>query len=385
MVTKKVVYGSFGDGPLKGIRNGDRFYKMEVNPKVNMGTYHVIDGHRITLRYHGQQQTCACCFQTAQVCPGKGMARKCDAAGGPKVELTSYIFDLWQKIGYSPGDVELDEDINQVDTDSTAFTPYKANHEDSDKYEGVSIKTFPKDTDHGDIVGFLIYSGLAESQKENIHIKDNGHVEVRNLDGTESKMLIENIHNKINFDRKLYCNGIIPLTPAKTESQSEAKTSPIVASPVATTSTPPPALPNPISPLSQASSSPTSIVNIGPLSKIPEIPEINLQLSNTDVVRRHSLSLRTPPHGSLADDILRTSNVQLKKVKDLMLDVKETLSDFGSSYESAASSPSSSSSSSDPEEEPPVEKKKPGKKRKSSLSPPKEYFLKKPNTANSPQ
>ena len=44
LITKKVVYGIFGEGPLEGIRNGDRSYKMEVNLKVNTGTYHVIDG-----------------------------------------------------------------------------------------------------------------------------------------------------------------------------------------------------------------------------------------------------------------------------------------------------------------------------------------------------
>ena len=48
-----------GDGPLKGFRNGDRMYKMEIKRNTNLGTYHVIDGQRVTARYPGQQQTCA--------------------------------------------------------------------------------------------------------------------------------------------------------------------------------------------------------------------------------------------------------------------------------------------------------------------------------------
>ena len=44
LVSGKVVYGVFGEGPLKGLRNGDRAYKVEIKPSVNIGTYHVLDG-----------------------------------------------------------------------------------------------------------------------------------------------------------------------------------------------------------------------------------------------------------------------------------------------------------------------------------------------------
>ena len=151
VISRKVVHGVFGEGPLKGLRNGDRSYKIEVSPKVNIGTYHVIDGQRVTLRYPGQQQTCARCFQTAQDCPGRGMARKCEAAGGPRIDLNSYIRNLWQKIGYSPSEVELErENIENLDDagisqqEEGMFTPHKVSNTDSEKYGGVSIKNFPK-------------------------------------------------------------------------------------------------------------------------------------------------------------------------------------------------------------------------------------------------
>jgi hypothetical protein len=49
--TSKVVFGVFADGPLKSFRNGDRSYKMEIRPGTNLGSYHVIDSQKVTLRY----------------------------------------------------------------------------------------------------------------------------------------------------------------------------------------------------------------------------------------------------------------------------------------------------------------------------------------------
>ena len=61
IVSTKVVYGVFINGPLKGMKNGDRSYKIEINPGVNMGSYHVIDSYKVSLRYPGQQSTCWRC------------------------------------------------------------------------------------------------------------------------------------------------------------------------------------------------------------------------------------------------------------------------------------------------------------------------------------
>ena len=89
------------------VLNGDRSYKVEIKPNVNIGSFHVLDGHKVTVRYPGQQQICARCHETAQNCRGGGMARRCEAAGGVKVELSEYILGLWEKIGYSPGELEV--------------------------------------------------------------------------------------------------------------------------------------------------------------------------------------------------------------------------------------------------------------------------------------
>ena len=44
MVTSKVVHEVFAAGPLKGLKNGNRAYKMEIKPGGNLENYHVIDG-----------------------------------------------------------------------------------------------------------------------------------------------------------------------------------------------------------------------------------------------------------------------------------------------------------------------------------------------------
>ena len=138
LVTSKVIYGVFGEGPLKGLRNGDRSYKLEIKPSLNLGTYHVIDGQKVTAKYPGQQQTCARCFGTPSSCPGKGMARRCELENGPRMDFTQYIFDLWERIGYSPSNVELDPVIDEDHATQTGglFTPVKRPGGDTDKFTG---------------------------------------------------------------------------------------------------------------------------------------------------------------------------------------------------------------------------------------------------------
>ena len=192
VVTNKVIYGVFGDGPLKGIKNGDRLYKVEVKPTINLGTYHVIDGNKVTARYPGQQQTCARCFD-------RGVERKCEVEEGPNVECITNIKDLWHKIGYSPEQVELDPEVLEDHTsqDGGMFTPNKGHTHDPSKFGGVSVKMIPRDNDRGAVVEFLINSGLPESSKDDISFRANGTVTISNLQSSACETLIEVIHNKI--------------------------------------------------------------------------------------------------------------------------------------------------------------------------------------------
>ena len=413
--TSKVVYGVFNEGPLKGIRNGDRSYKMEIKPGSNLGSYHVIDGQKVTLRYPGQQQTCARCHQTPQSCKGKGVARRCEAEGGLKIEFTDYILGLWRKIGYSPDNLDLSE-ISKGDPDSISlqdggnFTPNKSHVPDTAKYTGVSIKQFPRETDHGKIIEFLVNCGLPESQKDKISITNKGTATIKDLENGVCLALIEAIHAKKNFDKKLFCNGIVPLTPEKPAVQLEE--TPQAGKPL------PPA--NPKSPGSSDNPLESSNLNKSPefngtqaqqfekplppsdsefsASKTSKFLEIfNSYSSRTDLVRRNSLSLfdRSPPPKSLAAEILGTqsSSLTLKTSKSILssiADIQDSLSDFNSCVDSTSELSSSSDEAEDNPEKDNFktanQKKREKKlKRKLALTPGKEQFLKKQNTQHSPQ
>ena len=211
------------------MQNGDRSYKMEVKPGENIGSYHVLEGQKVSLRYSGQQQTYGRCHGTPQKCLGKGFARKCEAAGGVKIEFTDYILALWKRIGYFPSKDDLaniNSEENEVEVEQIViggtFTPVKVPSGPVEKYNGVRIKQFPRETDQGQIMEFLCLNGLPDVKKDNVIIRENGSVTIRDLDNDTCRNLIEAIHGKTHLDRKLYCNGIIPLTPEKIEPSNAA-------------------------------------------------------------------------------------------------------------------------------------------------------------------
>ena len=211
--------------------------------------------------------------------------------------------------------------------------------------------------------------------------------------------MINTIHSKTNFGRRLYCNGIIPLTPEKIEPAPEAANSSTdnpaktpVSSEVSPSSTT--ALPAPPVAIVTSAESPDTV----PASKsVSQDFGENLNLfksleeiaSNSTVARRHSLSTidRTPPNGSLAAEILgrETPGAGLLRTKLMLDELKEQLSDFGSCYSDETSSCCSSNEDTHDDSEKvgfqSMNEKKRGrkKKRKLKLTPGKEEFKKKPN------
>ena len=343
IVTNKVVYGTFRQGPLMGIKNGDRSFKVEVNAGNNIGTYLAVDGQRVTLRYPGQLQTCARCHETAVVCKGGAIARKCEAAQGAKVEFSDYILKLWQKIGYVPGEVEMAavyDDQNEFEENSEkvlqqnggGFTPAKQASE-PDKFSGVRIRQFPKETDHGDIMEFLVNSGLPENLKESVSIKNNGSVAILNLGNGVCLQLINNIHNQFHFGRRLFCNGFIPLTPEKEaeavtktpEKEADAVAEPPAPEKVAEDTAENHKMPDNLSQESQAPGTLSDSTSSLPGIFLPESSPNDLSVPA--LVRRYSLSLPAqPPACSFAAEIMNSNKSLLYDIKD----IKDQLSDFGS-------------------------------------------------------
>ena len=199
----RVVYGTYREGPLKGMLNGDRHYKVVVNPGVNIGSYHLIDGVKVTLRYAGQKQTCGRCYKSSDLCKGGGLAKRCETQGGEKIEFKQFITSLWQEIDYTPDN----DHFNYVDDEIPAsenFTPHKYQTFPTEKFTGVSIKHFPRDTDHGAILEFLCENGLPDDRREGVKINENGSVIVYDIDSYIVEYLIKSIHGKVKFGRKLY-------------------------------------------------------------------------------------------------------------------------------------------------------------------------------------
>ena len=65
-VTDKVVHhvypGVSGSSLCAGKLNGIRTYMVEITKP--MGTYHIIDGEKVSVKYRGQDKTCARCHKT---------------------------------------------------------------------------------------------------------------------------------------------------------------------------------------------------------------------------------------------------------------------------------------------------------------------------------
>ena len=219
IVTPRVIHCVYSDGPLMGVKNGDRNIKMEIKPNTNIETYHVLFGSKVTVKYPGQKQTCARCYQSGAKCPGGGLAKRCEAAGGEKMDFNDFIFDLWGKIGYSPADVEVaslydDLGSGEITQMGGVFTPTHVQSEPKE-FKGVIVKYIPKETDHGDIFDFLTRSGLPMDKHGCVEVKENGNVTISNIESELCLMLVRNIHKAKFCDKKLVCNGVIPITPAK--------------------------------------------------------------------------------------------------------------------------------------------------------------------------
>ena len=73
-----------------------------------MGSYHIIDGEKVSVRYRGQARTCARCHKTESVCPGRAIARDCTST---RVLLSDHMEEHWERIGYKPDT----DDLNEVD------------------------------------------------------------------------------------------------------------------------------------------------------------------------------------------------------------------------------------------------------------------------------
>ena len=217
LASQRVVYDVVKDGPLQGLKNGDRKYKMDFTGGRNMGTFHLIDGSNVQVKYSGQRNTCGRCHGDSRTCPGGGWARSCELKSGPKVELREHMRQLWLAIGFSPGNFEdrtAPDDTEDI-TDHNNFTPpvRPAVPEVSKaKFSGVNMRNLPREMTITDLQAFLEDKGLpAEHNKISIlKYKRSSGADIEGIPADICINLIETINEKfeVTLDRKLFCSGI---------------------------------------------------------------------------------------------------------------------------------------------------------------------------------
>ena len=81
----------YKSGPWKGVLNGVRVYQVSLEGSTSPnGSYHLIGGEKVRISYIRSPNTCGRCMKTANKCPGKSNAKKCNEAQGPMVLVSQH-------------------------------------------------------------------------------------------------------------------------------------------------------------------------------------------------------------------------------------------------------------------------------------------------------
>ena len=220
LVSQKVVYDTEKDGPLEGLKNGDRKYKMDFTGGRGVGTFHIVDGANVMVSYSGQRKTCGRCNEDARTCPGGGWARSCDSKGGKRIELQDHMKKLWSEVGFNPESFDIDTaTIDSAELDVDNFTPPPRgvlDETDKAKFCGINIRNLPRDISETDLLTILENRGLPTGQgKVSLHkYKRSAGADIENLSAEVCSLIIETINEKFieDLDRRIYCSGISELT-----------------------------------------------------------------------------------------------------------------------------------------------------------------------------
>ena len=226
--TDKIIHHVFPGAPgtsvCAGKLNGNRTFMVEI--KKTMGTYHIIDGEKVSIKYRGQDKTCARCHCTESICPGKAMARDCTAE---RVLLSDHMKEHWAKVGYKPDTqdlTEVDELDVQVGREEVGLVPVDSLRPDHrNKYTSVLINGFPvaNEKDESEVYQILLEGGLPSEYKigEIQKNKKNGQLAIENLDTNTCVSLSNFIHGKQFFNRKVYVTPVVGKPPKDLDESNE--------------------------------------------------------------------------------------------------------------------------------------------------------------------
>ena len=219
-VTYSVYPGIPGSSFLAGKRNGTRVYLMEV--KKNIGSTHIIDREKVSIRYPGQIKTCNKCQELSSNCPGKGLARDCTA---DKILLSDYMTSYWKKIDFKPETTEMNENVDDFEEGNLETSPARTDEvwfdtEDNYEYSGVVIKGIKKGSNQSEILNMLHEAGLPEPYGiEDCQFIDKFEmttVYVHDLKSETCVQMVKNIHRKEFQEKRLSAFSLVEDTPTKT-------------------------------------------------------------------------------------------------------------------------------------------------------------------------
>ena len=222
-VTYGVYPGVSGSSLLAGKRNGNRIYSMEV--MRNIGSTHIIDGEKVSIRYPGQTKTCNKCHQQAHLCSGKGLAKDCSS---DKILLSQHMIAYWKQINFNPETTDMNEVDDMENDEVVPVTVDQVKHkpknvvDDSDmtkRYGGVVIKGYKKETDINDVVETLKEAGLPfDYDKADLHITEKFGkltIYIHDLKSETCIEIINNLNDEAKSGNKLSVYSLVEDTPTK--------------------------------------------------------------------------------------------------------------------------------------------------------------------------
>lgn len=242
IMNNSVIYSKFSEGPFKGKYSGERKYQVDFGNSLKcMGTYHYIDGARIRIFYRGNEKTCGRCHQSPRNCPGDGLARQCQAAGGVRVQLSDHMRKLWEEIGFKPTSFTLptnEDTSDEMDKPISENIRFGRNDPSSElneeeRFVGMTIANINIELSDDQVKKFVADNVSDKIEEEQIKINRDKRKIIVTITSMLTPQIIRQAMTKINFDdckekifgRPLYCRPLRDITPVKNSSLKENKTS----------------------------------------------------------------------------------------------------------------------------------------------------------------
>ena len=194
--SEAVVHHVYQSGPLKGLKDGTRSYMVNVTKPL--GSYHIIDDTKVSIRYRGQYRTCAKCHKTAGECPGNSLAKDCTAT---RVLLSDAMRAHWEEIGFIPDksvgyDSTEEEDDILVQVGKVTPIVEKDLGTLDGEYCGIKVVGVQNDENLPDLYTTLLELGLP-SEKTTDDLSQIGRtVQIKDLNSDICKNIVKNAHDK---------------------------------------------------------------------------------------------------------------------------------------------------------------------------------------------